>query len=141
MKFIHKCSLIITFTITIGFFSCDKPDQAARKMEKKQWVYVELITESKTDTSEYFYYGQIRKSLVDEISLDEDKKGLFTLSNIRLWNDDNLLELYEDDKVKGDLVFKIQDIEEMIFYKDDPVNIFDLEQLHETTLKIRKKNK
>lgn len=62
---------------------------------------------------------------------------MFTLSNIRYWNDNNLLELYEDDKLEGDLIFKIQDIEEVILYKDDPINLFKLEELHESAKKNR----
>lgn len=67
------------------------------------------------------------------------KKGLFTLSNIRFLNDDGLLELYEDNNLSGDLIFRVQDIEEVVLYKDDPVNSFKLDELHESTKKLRKK--
>lgn len=135
MKILKNISLV--FTLAISLTSCVLLDEKPSENIKKQWVYVELVTESKTDTTEYFYFGQIRNSLVEAINLNENKKGLFTLSNIRYWNDNNLLELYEDDKMEGDLIFKIQDIEEVILYKDDPINLFELEELHESAKKNR----
>lgn len=135
MKILKNISLV--FTLAISLTSCVFLDEKPSENIKKQWVYVELVTESKTDTTEYFYFGQIRNSLVEAINLNENKKGLFTLSNIRYWNDNNLLELYEDDKLEGDLIFKIQDIEEVILYKDDPINLFKLEELHESAKKNR----
>lgn len=94
---------------------------------------------SPTDSTDYFYFGQINKSLISEIDSNENKKGLFTLSNIRYWNDNELLELYEDEKLKGSVIFKIQDIEEITLYKDDPIYLFDLEELHESTKTLRAK--
>ena len=38
------------------------------------------------------------------------------------------------------MMFRIQDIEEIVFYKDDPVNLFDVEELHESAKAIRKTN-
>lgn len=136
-------NIILFLLLGFAFFfkSCVLFEEKPLQNHEKQWVYIELITESKTDTTEYFYYGQIKKSLIDEIESNEEKKGLFTLSNIRLWNDNQLLELYEDNNVKGELIFKIQDIEEIILYKDDPINLFDLEELHESCKKIRNEKK
>ena len=64
---------------------------------------------------------------------------MFNLTNIRLWNED-LLELYEDDELQGNLMFKIEDIEEITFYKDDPIFLFDENVLHESSLKFKKRN-
>lgn len=66
-------------------------------------------------------------------------KGLFVLFNVRYVNNDDLLELYEDDKLSGDLVFRIQDIEELVFYKDDPIQLFEIEDLHSSALELRNK--
>ena len=133
-------SFLVICSLMVYLVSCDFQSEENKFKQKKQWVYIELVTESKTDTSEYFYYGQINKSLIDDIESDKDKKGLFNLSNIRFWNND-LLELYEDDNLVGDLVFRVQDIEEVILYKDDPINLFDKTELHESAKMLKENRK
>lgn len=130
--------LVINF---LNLLSCDYKAEKNHLEPEMQWVYVEIVTESRKDTTEYFYYAQMKKSIIDEIELNEDKKGLFSLYNIRYMNNDGLLELYEDEILKGTLIFKIQDIEEVTLYKDDPVNLFALEELHESTKKFKRKSK
>ena len=132
--------LISIFTLSTWLISCGPLDEKSPKGQEKQWVYIELVTESQRDTTDYFYFGQIKKSLIDGINSNEDKNGLFTLSNIRLWNDDDLLEIYEDEKVDGNKVFKIQDIQEITLYKDDPINLFDLKELHKSAKELRAPN-
>ena len=129
--------LLITFTLCL--ISCNFNSDHKMKKQEKQWVYVEIVTESKTDTSDYFYYGQVNKSLIDDIDANKRQKGLFYLTNIRLWNE-GLLELYEDDELQGNLMFKIEDIEEITLYKDDPIFLFEVKQLHESALKFKKRN-
>ena len=131
--------LISLLTLSTCLTSCNNLNNKTIEESQKEWVYVELITISPRDTTDYFYFGQMKKSIINNINANEEKKGLFTLSNIRLWNDDDLLELYEDEKLKGTIIFKIQDIQEVTIYKDDPVNLFDLEKLHESALKYRNK--
>jgi len=66
---------------------------------------------------------------------------LFLLSKARFVNDDDFLELYKDDKYSGELVFKLQDVEEIRLYNDDPVQLFDINELHESAKKLRTKEK
>ncbi|MBJ2172919.1 hypothetical protein JBL43_01635 [Aureibaculum sp. A20] len=132
--FLKIFALVIT-----SFTSCDIME-GNTKPKEKQWVYIELSTISKTDTTDYFLYGQINKSIINKINDNEGAKGLFVLSNARFTNDDELLELYEDRQLSGELVFKIQDIEEIKFYNDDPVKLFDINELHESAKKLRNKN-
>lgn len=122
---------LIISTLNLLLFSCDFFDQENENLEK-QWVYIELITESKSDTTEYFYFGQINKSILNKIESDKIENAHFRLSNIRYWNDDHQLELYEDKKLVGELIFRLKDIEEVTLYKDDPINLFDDDELHES---------
>lgn len=126
---------ILSFYLLLAFtlLSCDF---GSDKQKEKQWVFAEIVTESKTDTTEYFYFGQMNKSVIDEIDNDLDRKGMFKLSNVRLWNNDNLLETYEDEQLSGDLLFKIEDVEELTLYKDDPIYFYDKDRLHESALKL-----
>ena len=118
-------------TLSLLLFSCDFIDRENKNLEK-QWVYIELITESKSDTTEYFYFGQINKSILNKIESENIENAHFRLSNIRYWNDDHLLELYEDEDLVGELIFRLKDIEEITLYKDDPIKLFDKDELHES---------
>ena len=89
---------------------------------------------------DYFFYGQINKSIIKKID-NNDSEGLFLLSKARFVNDDDFLELYKDEKYSGELVFKLQDVEEIRLYNDDPVQLFDINELHESAKKLRTKNK
>ena len=132
--------LISIFALPICLTSCGPLDEESSKELKKEWVYIELVTMSKRDTTDYFYFGQVKKSIINQIDSNEEAKGLFTLSNIRLWNDDDLLELYEDEKLKGSIIFKIQDIQEVTLYKDDPINLFESEKLHKSAKEFKAAN-
>ncbi len=137
IKLLFTC-LLIAFSCSL--ISCDIP-QKTPEIKGKQWVYVEMVTESKTDTSEYFLYGQMKKSILEKINSDSSTKGLFVLTNVRFTNDDQLLELYENDKVGSSLIFRIEDIEEVIFYQDDPIYVLDIDELSDATKKIRERNR
>lgn len=105
--------------------------------EEKVWVYIEVQTKLVRDTSDYYYYGQINKSIVDKIDNDKDVGGMFKLSNIRYWTNDDLFKLYNDEEDYGYKIFRIQDIQYITFYKKDPIYLFELEDLHESTKKLR----
>ena len=123
--------------VILSFGSCDLIELDS-KTKEKQWVYIELSTISKTDTTDYFLYGQINKSIINKIDND-DSEGLFLISKARFMNDDKMLELYEDEEYSGELVFKIQDIEEIKLFNDDPVELFNINELHESAKKLRTK--
>ena len=137
---IRKTILLKLIALVIfSFGSCDLVELDS-KTKEKQWVYIELSTISKTDTVDYFFYGQINKSIIKKIDND-DSEGLFLLSKARFVNDDDFLELYKDEKYSGELVFKLQDVEEIRLYNDDPVQLFDINELHESAKKLRTKEK
>lgn len=140
MKKKYFIFLFSILALTLLISSCDIQEKTP-EIKGKQWVYVELITQSKKDTSDYFYYGQVKKSVLEKINTDPTVEGLFVLSNVRFTNDDQELELYENDKVGSTLMFRIQDIEEITFYKDDPVYLFELDELHESAQKLRNRTK
>lgn len=133
--------LISIITLTILLSSCGFNTQRSSKAKGKQWVYIELTTVTTSDTTNYYYYGQVKKSLIRDIDSNAGLTGLFTLSNIRYWNDNDLLEIYEDEDLEGSIVFSIQDIKEIVLYKVDPVYSFEIDELHATCKAIRAKKK
>lgn len=104
---------------------------------KKIWVYVELQRTIAQDTSNYFYYGQVSERVIEKIENNPEAKGVFILSDIRFWNDDDLLELYEDTERFGFKAYRLQDIQHISSFKKDPVFIFKPEELHESAKRLR----
>ena len=103
----------------------------------KIWVYIEVQIEQVRDTSDYYYYGQIDESIIKDIEMDKKTEGLFILSNIRYWNDDDLLEVLEDNERGGYKIFQIQNIQYIQSFKKDPIYIFDVDELHESARRIK----
>ena len=136
-----KYSLWGAVVLLLGVFLYIKLDVQAAVAQnlqpKKIWVYIEVQTEKVRDTSDYYYYGQINESIVNEIEMDKNTEGLFILSNIRYWNDDDLLQVYDDNERDGYKIFQIQSIQYIQPYKKDPIFIFEKDELHETARKIR----
>jgi hypothetical protein len=104
------------------------------------WVYVELESANKKDTSIYYFYGKINQSIFDEIERNPKASGLFVLSDVRYTNKDDLLTIYDDKETFGVLAFRIEDIQHIMLYKDDPVYLFEIEELDESALRLRKLN-
>jgi hypothetical protein len=55
-------------------------------------------------------------------------------------NKDDLLTIYDDKETFGVLAFRIEDIQHIMLYKDDPVYLFEIEELDESALRMRKLN-
>lgn len=127
--------LFVLFLCVLNLSCTEKENSEPAK--EKQWVYVELVTKSPTVTTDYFYFGQVNTSIINTIEEVECKNQFFTLYNIRYWNNDDLLQTYEDEQFSGNKVFKIQDIQEITPHKIDPIFYFDSTELHSSTLRIR----
>lgn len=133
--------LIVIILILIAYIVYDHyvlPNNKSLN-KKKIWVYVELKTTLMRDTSDYFYFGQINEEITNQIDNDQNTTGLFKLSNIRFWNNDDLLEIYEDDDMSGFKILRISDIHQLKSYKKDPILIYDIEELHESSKAVRSK--
>lgn len=131
----------ILITLIIGYLTYRYTDLFQRFEPKlsaeKVWVYVELKVELVRDTSDYYYFGQINKSILDKIDKNSSANGLFKLSNIRFWNNDDLLQVYEDDDQPGFRMFKIQDISTLKAYTKDPIFLYENEELDLSAKKLR----
>ncbi|MEQ6124151.1 hypothetical protein AAON49_08135 [Pseudotenacibaculum sp. MALMAid0570] len=106
----------------------------------RDWVYLEIETVMKSDTSNSFIYGQMKKSIVERMKKNEKAKGIFFIENARYINNDDKLQIYEDVNDKGTLAYRIEHIQKIEFYKKDPVFLFDKDQLHISAIKHLKKH-
>lgn len=130
--------VLFLFALIFLCFSCFNSKYDVQTTEKKEWVYMEILTTMKKDTSTNYVYGQVKKSIIDKIRNDESAKGLFFVENLRYFNDDDLFQVYEDKNDKGILVYRIENIQKIEFYKKDPILVYKKEQLHESALKVLK---
>ncbi len=135
--------LILIIFILIGYILYDYYLRPKNRFinKNKKWVFVELKTTLLRDTSDYFYFGQISEEIINQIDNNQNTTGLFILSNIRFWNNDDLLEIYEDEELGGFKIFRVSDIHHLRTYKKDPVLIYDMDELHESSKNIRSKYK
>jgi hypothetical protein len=88
---------------------------------QKSWIYIELEVKTKEDTNDYHYFGQVNQRFLDNLSYDDNYNRLFTLTNIRYLDDDDVLKLYEDNSDKGTIIFRTQDIVKIEILKIDPL--------------------
>tara|TARA_B110000091_G_C13525943_1_gene354331 strand:- start:137 stop:484 length:348 start_codon:yes stop_codon:yes gene_type:complete len=109
--------------------------EKSNRKEKLTWVYVEVETIMKKDTTTGYLYGKIKKSVVDNLDIT-NLNEIFKISEIRYFNDDDKFQLYTDKDELGVLFYKIKSIKKLSIYTRDPIYSFDKEELHESTLKI-----
>lgn len=96
----------------------------------KVWVYIELQTKLKRDTSDYYLYGQVKESVIHKIDQNSDAKGLFILYDMRYWTPNDLIQFYKDEEDAGYKIFRIQDIVVISPLQEDPIFLYDEEDLH-----------
>lgn len=118
--------LLTAFFLLLG---CDFAPKTKSNSKEKQWVSITLESVLHSDTSDYYYFGQVSKSLFDDLEKN-NLTGFFSLDNIRYVNDSNQLEVYEDSLFWGNRFFKKKDIERIERIKKDPVYTYNFEDLH-----------
>ncbi len=114
--------LIYAFLGVLVFTACTEiPTGAISK--NRTWVYVELEVVTTSDTSNYYYYGQMKQDLLESFDKVEETKGLFTLTNVRYYDNNDVIIPYADETDKGLLIFRLKDILKIEVLKEDPMNI------------------
>ncbi len=124
---------------TCFLFSCDnlKSLEENEPVTEKTWVNITIRYDSNNGFQFYYYFGQIEESLCDKISKNIIEKGFIKIDNLRYWNDDDKIEVYEDETEPGIKIFRIEDIRKMSVLKGDPVVTYKKVSLSEKSLKVR----
>lgn len=136
----YKTSSAITLLFVLfNLSSCVNLQSPKDKSEPgMQWVYISAEVITLNDSTHYFYYGQLEADKMN--LLNEKNPPLFlTLKNIRYWNNDDKLEIYEDSSWLGTKFFRTGDIVKIDLLKDDPVLTLDKDDLAENSLKFKEK--
>lgn len=134
-----KFRVLFYYTIVLFVFTaCNdfKQNKPLRK-EKKSWIYIELETILKKDTTVNYLYGKVNNTILDKLERSESNT-LFKISDIRYFNNDDLFQLYKDDDEKGILYFNTKSIRKISIYERDPIYSFDKKDLHPSTLALLK---
>ncbi len=132
-----KKNIALTYCLVLILLctSCFDSKYSSSKSDEKVWVYLEIETIMKKDTTNSYVYGEIKKSIIDKIERNENTRGLFFIDNVRYINDDDLLQIYEDRNDKGILGYRIEHITKMEMFKKDPILFFEKKKLDESSLK------
>ena len=135
----NKTSIIFLFFLVFSLFnSCGElVKKTAQKKQKSSWVYLELETILKKDTTISYLYGKVNTSILDKLE-DKNKNEIFKISEIRYFNDDDLFQLYKDDDESGILFYRVESIKKISVYERDPIYSFTKEDLHLSTLELLK---
>ena len=89
--------------------------------KEKIWVFIQFNVARENGTiKDYFYFGKINASLYDKITKNKIRKGFIRLTNIRFWNNDDMIESTEDDIYDNEMVFRIEDIKKIDLVKREP---------------------
>jgi len=121
-----KLKGLFCIAVSLLFISCNLKQEKISTDQKtsKEWVYINVDSRMATDTTNYFYYGQVSGETLLKLKSNR-AKGMFSLENIRHFNTNDLLEVYEDMDYKGEKLFRLEDVTRVDVLKKDPVLIFD----------------
>ena len=99
---------ILTFALVILGLSACGSVVTSNSLEPV-WVYAQFnVPEEENYVMPYWYYGRIDGNLAHAISNNEVTSGFITLEQVRYWDDNNEIELYEDGVDTGNITFRIE---------------------------------
>jgi hypothetical protein len=130
-------ALILTPALILG--SCQNTANKEISENEQQWVSVAVEVSLLTDTTDYYYYGQMDADKIQRMNERGSVPMFFTLKNIRYWNDSDKLEIYEDSSFLGKRMFLTKDLVKIDLMKDDPVLTYKKESLTDRALAFRSK--
>lgn len=130
--------IIFVFTTIYLLISCGELiKKTTPEKVKTSWVYVELETIMKKDTTLNYLYGKMNTSILDNLE-NKNKNTVFKISEIRYMNTEDKFQLYKDEDESGTLFFRVESIKKISLYERDPIYSFDKEELHQSTLELLK---
>lgn len=89
--------------------------------DEKIWVWAQInVPEEGDKIDTYYYFGKASKTLFNGIADNSIKTGFILLKDIRYWNDDSVIEEYDDEIDDDVMVFRIENIVHIIKMKRTP---------------------
>ena len=136
-----KNLLLLSYLIGLLTFltGCDSTQDEFPPKREKTWVFLELEKVMKNDTSDFYLYGEINQSILDNIANGVIDPAMFEFSTIRYIDEEDLLQLYEDETDRGIYFFRTEDIQTTRVLKADPVLTFPENELGERANEFKKR--
>lgn len=106
--------VILCFALAFMLSACEPMKMSARSYENCQntlWVYIEIQSNGNESDYRYFLFGEMKESLLNDISNNVIESGFFMLSSVKYYDNNNLVANYADDEYTGNMVFRIEDIQ------------------------------
>lgn len=117
----------LLFFLAILFLNACKLDSEAEAIganlgDETIWVWTQFnVPEEHNRTESYYYYARINKGLYNGIINNKIEEGFILLRDVRYWNTEDVIEIYDTDLEKGNVTFRIEHIVHMVEVKKPPV--------------------
>lgn len=118
-----KVLLLCVFTLLSGCRFSEEMDAATSNIsEERVWVFAQFNVPEENDAMEtYYYYGNVAKSLYEQVSDNRLSSGFVLMKQVRYWGDDDRVHDYQDAEDSGNLIFRIEDIRRIKLINQDPL--------------------
>ncbi|MCE0557475.1 MULTISPECIES: hypothetical protein [Motilimonas] len=118
-----KVLLLCVFTLLSGCRFSEEVDAATSNVsEERVWVFAQFNVPEENDGMEtYYYYGNVAKSLYEQVSNNRLSSGFVLMKQVRYWGDDDRVHDYKDAEDSGNLIFRIEDIRRIKLINQDPL--------------------
>jgi hypothetical protein len=128
---------LMLIIVLATFFSCDfkKGPLSGFVNKPTVWVFAWFNVNENSEDNYWYYFGEIDSLLYTQIANNLRKNGILTLRNIRYWNEEGKLQMFEDIYSRGVISFKITSIEKMELLKNDPLLLYSEEEIDPETYK------
>ena len=102
---------------------------------EKIWSFIEYhVPEKDGSIEDYYYFGLVSKDLYEKIKSNEVKDGMIFMEKVRYWNNDDVIEGYDDELYSDELAFRIEHIVKFERVKKEPVVGFKYDDDEDETL-------
>ena len=126
---------LLTSIILIGSSGCvtdDIVDTVKQSIDEDTlWIYAQINVPEEEGIEDYFYFGRVNKGVYTKFVDHEIKDGVIVFRDVRYWNTDNKIEVYEDAVDTGTLIFRLEDVVYLRVQKGDPLLLESKENIAE----------
>ena len=89
--------------------------------EHKIWSFIEFqVPNTQGILEDYYYFGLVSEDLYEKIKSHQVKDGLIFMESVRYWNNDDVIESYDDEIYSDELAFRIEHIVKFERVKKEP---------------------
>lgn len=117
----------IVLFLVVGLFltACKVEDELKALAEfrdsEKIWIFSQFnVEQDNNEIEDYYYFGQVNKSLYEKIRANRISNGFIVLENVRYWASDDTIRSVTDELYLDEMVFRIEDIKKIDLIGNEP---------------------